>query len=55
MADNRKPYVVSLAGIEHTLLLTVEDAARYGAGAVEIKQASSPANKARTPQNKSDK
>lgn len=55
MADNRKLYVVSLVGIEHTLLLTAEDAARYGAGAVEVKQSPAPTNKARSPQNKSDK
>lgn len=55
MADNRKLYRVSIAGVEHTLLLAAEDAARYGAGAVEVKQSPAPANKARTPQNKSDK
>lgn len=51
MADNRKPYTVTISGIEHTLLLNAEDAERYGEDAVEIKQAQ-PANKARTADNK---
>jgi len=52
MADNRKPYTVTISGIEHTLLLDAEDAARYGEDAVEVKQASAPANKARTAETK---
>lgn len=51
MADNRKPYTVTISGIEHTLLLDAEDAARYGEDAVEVKQAR-PANKAATADNK---
>lgn len=54
MADNRKEYTVTIGGVEHTLLLSSEDAKRYGDDAVETKQAE-PANKSRTAQNKSDK
>lgn len=52
MADNRKEYTVTIGGVEHTLLLSAEDAERYGEDA---KQADQPANKSRTAQNKSDK
>lgn len=52
--DDRKRYVVTLGGLEHTLLLTAEGAKRYGSRAVEVK-AKAPANKARTPRNKSAK
>ena len=51
MADNRKPYTVNIGGVEHTLLLTEEDAARYGDAAVQTK-AVSPSNKSSTPKNK---
>lgn len=54
MADNRKLYTVELAGIGHTMLLSSEDAARYGASAVEVKQGT-PANKSRTALDKSAK
>lgn len=53
MSDPRKPYTVVLGGLPHTLLLSPEAAARYGDQAVEVKQAEAPANKARTPRNKS--
>jgi hypothetical protein len=52
MADNRKPYTVTIGGIEHTLLLTAEDADRYGDDAVKVKAAEEPSNKSRTAQNK---
>lgn len=55
MADNRKPYTVTIGGLGHTMLLT-EQAARelYGdlAVPVEKKAAPQPKNKAREPQNK---
>lgn len=51
MADTRKPYTLTLAGIEHTVLLSPEDAEKYGDRAVLTKQAV-PANKARTVENK---
>lgn len=47
--DARKAYDVSIGGVRHRLLLTVQDAARYGEAAVEVKQADPPANKARRP------
>lgn len=47
--DARKAYDVSIGGVPHRLLLTVQDAARYGEAAVEVKQADPPANKARRP------
>lgn len=50
MAD-MKEYTVVVGGLEHTLLLTPEDAERRGA--TEVKAADKPAsNKARTPTNK---
>jgi hypothetical protein len=52
MADQRKPYAVTINGLEHTLLLSAEDAARYGEAAVEVKESPKPANKARTADNK---
>ena len=53
MADKRKEYTVTINGIEHTLLLTPEDAERYGDDAVEVKAAPAPANKAvKAPTNK---
>lgn len=50
MAD-RKPYVVNIGGIPHTMLLDEHDAKRYGDAAVEVK-ARTPQNKARTADNK---
>lgn len=52
MADNRKPYTVTVSGIEHTMLLNAEDAERYGKAAVPVKQQARPANKSVTPDNK---
>lgn len=46
-----KEYTVVIGGIEHTMLLTEEDAKRRDAKPVETKQAKS-ANKSRTPENK---
>lgn len=45
-----KPYTVTIGGLDHTLVLDDEDAARYGATAkpVTAKKAPEPANKART-------
>lgn len=44
-----KEYVVVIGGIEHTLLLSEEDAKAQGATV----KAAAPANKARIPRNKS--
>ena len=53
MADNREEYTVVIGGVEHTLLLTDEDAARYGDAATKgTKAAEKPTNKSRTAQNK---
>jgi hypothetical protein len=52
MADQRKSYVVTINGLEYTMLLSAEDAARYGEAAVEVKESPKPANKARTADNK---
>lgn len=50
MADSRKEYVVDVHGVEHTMLLTEEDAkALYGDNA---KQAKAPANKQGSAENK---
>lgn len=43
-----KTYEVEINGIKHTFQLDAEDAERYGARAVEVKQAEKPANKSRT-------
>lgn len=52
MADNRSEYEVIIGGVPHTMLLTDEDAARYGRAA-QKKAAKAPANKAApTPTNK---
>lgn len=52
----RKEYVVDINGIPHTMLLDEQDVKRYGDRAVEVKaKQAEPANKARRPQNKSDK
>lgn len=51
MADTRKEFVVDVNGIEHTMLLTPEDAeALYGENAKAAPKA--PANKARSVANK---
>lgn len=44
-----KEYEVVIGGVRHTMLLTADDAKRYGA--VEIKQAE-PKNKQQQPANK---
>lgn len=46
MADNRKEYAVRINDVDHTLLLSDEDAERYGDAARLAKAASAPANKA---------
>ena len=53
MADNRKPYTVTIGGREHTMLLTEEGAKQYGDNAkpVQTKAATRPANKSRTADN----
>ena len=52
MADNRSEYEVTIGGVPHTMLLSDEDAARYGQAA-QKKAAPKPANKAATaPTNK---
>lgn len=48
----RKEYTVTIGGLPHTMLLSDEDAARYGKAAVAVKERSAPANKSRTPKNK---
>ena len=54
MSDNRTEYVVTLGGVEHTMLLTADDAGRYGDAATRVQaKAVQPQNKARTPLNKS--
>lgn len=53
--SNRKEYTVTIGGLAHTLLLSDEDAARYGEAAVAVKERPKPANKARKPRNKSGK
>jgi hypothetical protein len=50
MAESTQEYTVTINGIEHTMLLTQEDADRYGDAAVK---AGSTSNKARTTSNKS--
>lgn len=52
MADDRKPYTVNVAGVEHTMLLTDEDAKQYGDRATAQTKAAEPKNKARTVPNK---
>ena len=47
-----KEYTVTISGVEHTLLLSDEDAARYADAAVETKQAGAK-DKARSASNKS--
>lgn len=48
--DAMKEYTVVVGGLEHTVLLSDEDAKRLGA--TEVKQAEAPANKSRTAANK---
>ena len=48
-----KEYIIDIAGLPHTVLLDDAEAKRLNAKPVETKQATAPANKARTPQNKS--
>ena len=48
-----KGYAVEIGGLPHTLLLSDADAEARGLKPVETKQSDPPANKARTPQNKS--
>lgn len=53
----RKEYIVTIGGLEHTMLLDDVDVARYGKNlkpAPEVK-AVKPENKARQPQNKATK
>lgn len=47
-----KEYRLTLGCVEHTVLLSDADAARYGGRAVPVKQAAPAANKKRTPANK---
>lgn len=56
MSDKRTEYVVTVGGVEHTMLLTAEDADRYGDAAQRAKaKAAKPENKGRTaPLNKSE-
>jgi hypothetical protein len=51
MADDRNEYTVTIGGREHTMLLTDEDAQRYGDAAVKAK-AKTPKNKSRTAKSK---
>ena len=48
MVDSRKKYHLTVGGVKHTMLLTPQDAERYGEAAVEAKEAKAPANKARS-------
>ena len=45
--DNRKEFTVDINGVEHTMLLSPEDAERYGDAAKPVKR-----TKSRTPANK---
>lgn len=47
-----KTYVVTIGGIVHTMQLDDDDAKRLGDKAVEVKESSAPANKARGAKNK---
>lgn len=54
MSDNRTEYVVNIGGIDHTMLMTADDAVRYGEAATLAKAAKPVADKARkAPLNKS--
>jgi hypothetical protein len=52
MSDEQElsEYTVTIGGIDHTMMLTEDDAARYGDNAKKggSKQADPPANKSRT-------
>ena len=48
MADDRKEYEVTIGGVVHTLLMSEQDAKRYGDAAKQRV----PANKSRSAQNK---
>ena len=53
MSDNRSEYTVLVGGVEHTMLLTAEDAERYGENAKKAgRKATEPENKSRTVANK---
>lgn len=54
MDDQRKPYLVDIGGVKHTMLLTPAGARQYGDKAVEVKSRE-PENKSRQPRNKSGK
>lgn len=56
MADQRE-YKVMIGGLPHTFLLDPQQAKERGLTDQDlvVKRAEKPANKARTPQNKSDK
>ena len=54
MADQRKPYLVDIGGVKHTMLLTRAGARRYGDRADEVKERV-PENKSRQPRNKATK
>jgi hypothetical protein len=47
-----KEYKIDIGGVEHTVLLSDEDAKARGLNAPAEKKAAQPANKAQTPKNK---
>lgn len=47
MPDERCEYVVNIGGIDHTMLMTADDAVRYGEAATLAKAAKTVADKAR--------
>lgn len=47
-----KEYTVTIGGLEHTMLLTDEDAERMAAKPVALKESVQPANKARDARDK---
>lgn len=60
MADSRREYTVTIGGLPHTFLLSLEQAKERGLTDADLvrpaaKAAPAPANKSRTTQNKSDK
>lgn len=52
VTDSRKEYTVSIGNLPHTMMLSDEDAARYGDAAVLVKAKVAPTNKAVKPANK---
>lgn len=55
MSDSRAEYTVTIGGVEHSMLLSDEDAKRLGDAAKKgapTKEAPTPKNKARTASNK---